>query len=240
MLKENSSILIVESPGLLRECMRALVSEISSIDVVCVGDEIEMAMGAVATLLPALILVSTAIWRVGAADLIRRIKRDYPNELVLALVRGKEGSLVPESIRAGADGYILNEIEPRDFGAAIRSALGHKSYTAPDNMASVLGNGLQTLKKRPALSPNELSPREREVIVLVARGLSNKSIAKSLGLSVNTVEKHRSNLRKKLGTHNAAGMTAHAIGRGWLTPNQADAVEDDGPGSLLPVSAGAP
>jgi len=213
------SIVVIEALGLAREALCAMLSEITAGTVLGVCDEFEIAISSVKTLMPRLVLVSTTIMGISAIDFIRRVKRSYPNMLVLALIGGKKMDLVPESLRAGADGYILKEVTHENFSAAIRSALLGERFTSSDKSTSVLDPELEHLRKPQgtAANPSDLTLREREVLVLVAGAQSSKSIAKRLGLSVNTIEKHRASLMRKLGVHNAAGLTARAIAIGLVS-----------------------
>jgi DNA-binding NarL/FixJ family response regulator len=230
MFDGGESIVVIEALGLARECLCAMLSEITAGKVVGVCDEFEVAINSVKTLLPRLVLVSTTILGISATDFIRRVKRTYPQMLVLALIGDKKENLIPQSLRAGADGYILDGVTHENFSAAIRSALRGKSYTTADKSTSVLAHELEILRKSVATgaNPRDLTPREREVLILVANAQSNKGIAKCLGLSVNTVEKHRASLMRKLGVHNAAGLTAHAIATGLTTAVRADDLVSDG------------
>ena len=224
MLNKSKSVVVVEAPGLIRDCMCATLSEVSGLEVMGVSDEFEIAMSAVAALLPLLVVISTSILRISPIDFIRRVKRRYPGVLVLAFIRGKDSDMVSESLRAGADGYILDRASNDEFGAAIRSALRGESFTAAGKSASVLSADFALMKKSQSVSCDSkaLTTREREVLALVASAQSNKTIAKCLSLSVNTVEKHRASLMKKLGVHNAAGLTAHAIATGLASARSAD------------------
>jgi len=238
MVDVGETIVVIEALGLARECLCAMLGEITTGEVVGVCDEFEMAIHSVRTLLPRLLLVSTGILGISAMDFIRRVKRNYPDMMVLALIGAKKTDAIPESLRAGADGYILEETTQENFGSAIQSALHRKSFTAADKSTSVLSSEFAALKKRPATPANryDLTWREREVLSLVAGAQSNKAIAKCLALSVNTVEKHRASLMRKLGVHNAAGLTAHAIAIG-LTP--ARSADDQAKSGAIPMFANA-
>jgi DNA-binding NarL/FixJ family response regulator len=149
-------------------------------------------------------------------EAITEIKQRDPGAriLVLTIHRGEE--YIQESLRAGANGYVLKDASHDELRVAIRSVLAGKTYLSPDVSSSVvtgyLGKGTEG-----ANTPwSTLTHREREVLKLVAEGHSNRSIAQFLSLSVKTVEKHRSNVMRKLDLHNAAMLTAYAIEKGLV------------------------
>jgi DNA-binding NarL/FixJ family response regulator len=124
---------------------------------------------------------------------------------------------VRASFDAGADGYVLKSDSQADLLSAIRSALASKTYLSP-GIANKVVNGYLGQQNDPAsaLSSDTLTHREREVLKLIAEGHKNKEIAEVLSISPKTVEKHRANLMKKLGLHNAAALTAYAIENGLV------------------------
>jgi DNA-binding NarL/FixJ family response regulator len=145
------------------------------------------------------------------------IKRRFPATHVLVLTVHKTDEYIHESLRAGADGYILKDASHDELRIAIRSVLNGKTYLSPDISAKVINGYLGTDNATTPSSPwDTLTHREREVLKLVAEGHPNKFIADYFCLSVKTVEKHRSNLMKKLNLHNASTLTAYAIEKGLI------------------------
>ena len=145
------------------------------------------------------------------------IKRRFPATKILVITIHKTEEYIHEALRAGADGYILKDASHDELRIALRSIVNGKTYLSPDISAKVINGFLGTGKIDGAASPWEtLTHREREILKLVAEGHPNRSIAEFLCLSVKTVEKHRSNLMRKLNLHNASTLTAYAIERGLV------------------------
>jgi DNA-binding NarL/FixJ family response regulator len=151
-------------------------------------------------------------------EAMQDIKRRHPKTRILVLTIHKTDEYIHESLRAGADGYILKDATHDELRVAIRSVLGGKTYLSPDISGKVIHAYLGSGKSDNAASTSwdTLTHREREVLKLVAEGHPNKYIADYLCLSIKTVEKHRSNLMKKLDLHNASTLTSYAIEKGLL------------------------
>ncbi len=150
----------------------------------------------------------------------RTIKMLLPDVKVLILTVHKTDEYIHESLKAGADGYILKDATHDELSVAIHSILNGKTYLSPDISERVVNGYLHPDGVTNIASTwNTLTIREREVLKLVAEGHPNKYIAEYLSLSVKTVEKHRSNLMKKLDLHNASTLTAYAIEKGLVNMN---------------------
>ena len=125
--------------------------------------------------------------------------------LMLSMYDNRE--YVISAIRAGAAGYVLKDASSKEIITAIRAvAAGGSYYSAPLTTALATGGS----------EPPVLTEREREILILVAQGNSNKRIAQQLDVSVRTVETHRLNLRKKLGVETPAGLIRYALQQGWI------------------------
>lgn len=211
-------LLIVEDHTLLRAGLRALLSQDTDIEIVGEASNGRDAIQAVGALSPHLVLMDLNMPGMNGIEAILDIKRRYPETRVLVMTIHKTDEYIHESLRAGADGYILKDVTHDELRVAIRSVLNGKSYLSPDISAKVIYGYLGTGHSASSgSSPWEtLTHREREVLKLVAEGHPNKYIADYFCLSVKTVEKHRSNLMKKLDLHNASMLTAYAIERGLL------------------------
>lgn len=217
MLKKQR-ILIVEDHTLLRAGLKALLTQDPDIEIVGEADNGRDAVQMIATLAPNLVLMDLSMPGMNGIEAIRDIKRRSPETRVLVLTIHKTDEYILESLRAGADGYILKDATHDELRVAIRSVLNGKTYLSPDVSGKVI-NGYLGAGNSPGTSSawDTLTHREREVLKLVAEGHPNKFIADYYCLSVKTVEKHRSNLMKKLDLHNAAMLTAYAIEKGLVS-----------------------
>lgn len=210
-------VLLVEDHTLLRAGLRALLAQDREIEIVGEADNGRDAVRMIDMLLPDLVLTDISMPGMNGIEAIIDIKRRYPNTRILVLTIHKTDEYIHESLRAGADGYILKDASQDELRAAIRSVLSGKTYLSPDISANVINGYLGTSNpSNPSSNWDTLTHREREVLKLVAEGHPNKYIANYFCLSIKTVEKHRSNLMKKLDLHNASSLTAYAIEKGLL------------------------
>ncbi len=217
-MKEIKRILIVEDHTLLRAGLKALLSQDPDIEIVGEAENGRDAVRMVSSLTPDLVLTDLSMPGMNGIESIVDIKRRYPGIRILVLTIHKTDEYIFEALRAGADGYILKDASYDELRIAIRSVLGGKTYLSPDISAKVINGYLDTDKTSgPTSAWDTLTHREREVLKLVAEGHPNKYIADYFCLSIKTVEKHRSNLMKKLNLHNASMMTAYAIERGLVS-----------------------
>lgn len=216
-MSNKRRILIVEDHTLLRAGLRALLSQDTDIEIAGEADNGRDAVQAAGTLLPDLVLMDISMPGMNGIEAIRDIRRISPQTRVLVLTIHKTDEYILESLRAGADGYILKDATHDELRVAIRSVLNGKTYLSPDISGHIINGYLSAGRTlTPSSGWDSLTHREREVLKLVAEGYPNKYIADYFSLSVKTVEKHRSNLMKKLDLHNAATLTAYAIERGLL------------------------
>ena len=210
-------IFIVEDHTLLREGLRALLSQDPDLEIVGEADNGRDAVRAIGSLAPHLVLMDLSMPGMNGIEAMVDIKRRNPDTRVLVLTIHKTDEYIHESLRAGADGYILKDATHDELRVAIRSVLNGKTYLSPDISGKVIHGYLGTGKTdNVGSSWDTLTHREREVLKLVAEGHPNKYIADYLCLSIKTVEKHRSNLMKKLDLHNASTLTSFAIEKGLL------------------------
>lgn len=208
-------IVIAEDHRILREGLRALVSSESAYLVVGEADNGRDAIRRVDELKPDLILMDLSMPRMNGLDAISEIKSRYPDTKLLVLTVHKAEEYVFESLKSGADGYLLKDATHAELMLAISSVLDGKRYISPGVSATLVEGFLEGRKpSRSESSFEALTKRERQVLKLIGEGHKNKDIADYLCISAKTVEKHRANLMKKLDLHNASAMTAYAIEKG--------------------------
>jgi DNA-binding NarL/FixJ family response regulator len=217
-MSSQNRILIVEDHTLLRQGLLAMLSMEPDLQVV--GEAVDGRQGIrlASSLLPSLVLMDLTMPGTNGTEAISEIKKRNPEIRVLVLTVHKAEEYIRAALQAGADGYVLKHATRDELMLAIRSLLGGKTYLSPDVAEKVVNGYLDGgLSTHAPTVWESLTLREREVLKLIAEGRANKHIASYLSVSVKTVEKHRSNLMKKLDLHNAAALTAYAIERGMVT-----------------------
>lgn len=221
MLQKKKRILLVDDHTILRAGMRALLSKEEDFEIVGEADNGRDAIYAAGSLNPDVVLMDISMPGISGIEAMRDIKRRHPQIQILVMTIYKTEEYIHESLKAGASGYILKDAGPDELRSAIRSVMSGKVYLSPDISSQVVSGYLDPSGGTGNLSSpwETLTHRERQVLKLVAEGKGNKFIAEYLCLSVKTVEKHRSNLMKKLDLHNASALTTYAIEKG-LVANQ--------------------
>jgi DNA-binding NarL/FixJ family response regulator len=211
-------IVIAEDHTILREGLRALLSSDPSYEIVGEAEDGRDAIRCVEKLMPDLLLIDLSMPRMNGMEAIRDIKKRYPEIKIIALTVHKTEEYILATLEAGADGYVLKDATHGELVMAINSVLSGKPFLSPGVSEKVIEGYLEGKKSLKSSSAwDALSQREREVLKLIAEGYKNKEIADILFISTKTVEKHRSNLMKKLDLHNAAALTAFAIEKGLIT-----------------------
>lgn len=217
MSKNKRRIFIVDDHALLRAGLRALLSQDPDLEVVGEADNGHDAIRDIVTLTPDLVLMDISMRGMSGVETIVDVKRRNPATRVLVLTIHKADEYILASLRAGADGYILKDATHDELRVAMRSILNGKTYLSPDISGKVIHGYLGTGKTASVGSAwDTLTHREREVLKLIAEGHPNKYISDYFCLSIKTVEKHRSNLMKKLDLHNASMLTSYAIEKGLV------------------------
>ena len=210
-------IVLVEDHTILREGLRALLSADPKFEIVGEAADGREALRRVDKLTPDLVVMDLSMPRMTGMDAIREIKRRHPTMKIIALTVHKAEEYLRTTLQAGADGYVLKDATHVELLLAIQNVLKGKTYLSPSVSETVIEGYLEGKENQiPSPRLGLLSPREREVLKLIAEGYKNKEIAVDLFISLKTVEKHRANLMKKLDLHNAAALTTFAIEQGLV------------------------
>jgi DNA-binding NarL/FixJ family response regulator len=216
-MDKKKRIVIVEDYTILREGLRALISSHSDFEVAAEAKDGQGAIRCVEEFSPDLVLMDLSMPRMNGLDAIHEVKRRAPETKVLALTVHKAEEYILAALEAGADGYVLKDANHAELMMAIETVLSGKSYLSPGISEKVIQGYLQGKKTtKPSSAWETLTPRERQVLKLIAEGHKNKEIADYLCVSVKTVEKHRANLMQKLDLHNASALTAIAMEKGLV------------------------
>ena len=210
-------IVIVEDHTILREGLRALLGVNPEFEVVGEAEDGREAIRCCETLMPDLVLMDLSMPRMHGFEAIKEIKKQNQEIKIIALTVHRREEYVLATLQAGSDGYVLKDSSHSELVMAIKSVLEGKRYLSPGVSEKVIDGyleGKKTVKTKS--SWDSLTHREREILKLIAEGYKNKDVADYLFISLKTVEKHRSNLMKKLGLHNVAALTSFAIEKGLI------------------------
>jgi len=217
-MTKHYRIVIAEDHTILREGLKALLSADPEFDVVGEAEDGLEAIRCVENFTPDLVLMDLSMPRMDGLGAIKEIKKHHPETKIIALTVHKTEEYVLTTLQAGADGYVLKDATHSELVMAIKNVLTGKRYLSPAVSEKVIEGyieGKKTVKEKSAW--DTLTQREREILKLIAEGYKNKKIANYLCISLKTVEKHRANLMSKLDLHNAAALTAFAMGKGIVT-----------------------
>lgn len=211
-MESKRKIVIAEDHTILRAGLRALLAAQNGLEVIGEAGDGREAIRKVDTLQPDLLLIDLSMPKLNGIDAIREIKCQHPEIKIIVLTVHKSDEYIIAALRAGANGYMLKDASQNELLLAIDYVINGKTFLSPSISDKLVDAVLNTDKKdKPAAGLDNLTAREREILKLVAEGNTNKKIAGHLCISLKTVEKHRSNLMKKLDLRNTAALTAYAI-----------------------------
>lgn len=211
-------LVLVEDHAILREGLRALLELESDLKIVGEATNGLDALAAVQSSSPCLVITDIALPGRSGIELIGCLRLQCPESKILVLTAHNSEEYIRAALNAGAHGYVLKDASRCELLQAIRAVLGGQTYLCASVTAKVVTGYLRPKAEgAPAPTTELVTEREREVLIRVALGRSNKLIARELVLSVKTVEKHRANLMRKLTLHNTAAVTRFAIRNGMLT-----------------------
>lgn len=209
------TVLVIDDHALMRDGLNALISAEPDLEVVAAVSNSHEALAQSAKADLALVDLNTP--QAGDFEAITVLKRKIPGIRVMALTLYRDDAHIRAALAAGAEGYVLKEDSKQELLLGIRSLLSGKFYLSPSVCEAVVSGYLKGGSQAAGLPPADpLTQRERQVIKLVAEGMTTREIAEYLSLSPKTVEKHRANMMRKLDLHNASAVTAYAISRGLI------------------------
>jgi DNA-binding NarL/FixJ family response regulator len=213
----ETTIVVVDDHQLFREGIRRLLETREDFRVVGEASDGEQAVALVAEKEPDVALMDIWMPRLSGIDATRRIGKRGLATRVLVLSMHESRSYVEEVLRAGAAGYIVKNAAPEDLLNAVDAVRSGASYLSPTITQQVVDAIVRPSDAAPQ-GTAALTDREREVLQLIAEGLSSKEIAELLGVSLKTVDSHRSNLMEKLDIHKVSGLVRFAIRVGLVEP----------------------
>jgi len=203
-------LLLADDHALVRAGMRALLSELNGVEVVAeTGDGLE-ALQLIREKKPDLALLDITMPGLNGLDVAARVTKELPRTKVIIVSMHGDDESVRRALLSGASGYLLKHSDRAELEMALRAVARGDTWLSPAVSKTVM-----TAFAASARTGYEvLTPRQREVLQLIAEGLSTKEIAARLGVGLKTVESHRTELMERLGIHGVAGLVRYAIRTG--------------------------
>jgi DNA-binding NarL/FixJ family response regulator len=221
VLRPKTRIVLVEDHAILREGLKALIEIESDLEIVGDFGCVDESLTGIRELSPDLVLTDLALPDCSGFELLAEIRRVAPTARKLVLTAYNSEEYIRAALNAGADGYVLKDANRAELMVAIRTVAAGQQFLCKSIANKILTGYLAGGEPRRAAAKSQtITGREREVLTRIALGESNKVIARALELSVKTVEKHRSNLMRKLQLHNAAAITMFAVRNGLTAGKQ--------------------
>ena len=216
---EKTRIVIADDHTLVRAGLKILLSTLPGVEVVAEANDGREAIELVDRLQPDVVLMDIAMKPVNGLDAAARIKAKHPAVRILILSMHANEEYVLQALRAGASGYLLKDAATAELEIALGAVARGETYLSPPvSRAVVDGYVNRTAAER--TKDGVLTPRQRQILEFIAKGLATKEIAFELDLSVKTVETHRSMLMERLGIRDVAGLTRYAIRQGLVSPDE--------------------
>jgi DNA-binding NarL/FixJ family response regulator len=211
VIKPRASVLLADDHRMVAEALKSLLSpEFELVDVVEDGRAL---VAAARKLRPDVIVADITMPHLNGLDALPKLKKDNPGVKVVFLTMHKDVAYARRALESGASGFVLKHSAPAELVDAIRAALDGKTYLTP----ALAGEVLQAMKRDPEKirSPAaSLTPRQREILQLLAEGRSAKEIGAALGISARTVEFHKYQMMESLGLRTNAELVHFAIKHG--------------------------
>jgi DNA-binding NarL/FixJ family response regulator len=215
---KQTRILLADDHKLMRAGLRLILDRHSEFTVVGEADDGRQAVSLVETLKPNVVVMDIGMPRLNGIEAASQITEAHPEVAIVMLSMHSDESYVLRALKAGARGYLLKDSAEADLSRAITAVIEGKSFFSPAVSKVLLEDYMRKLSRSGSEDSFDLlSPREREVLQLVAEGNSSKEIAALLNLSVHTVETHRSNLMQKLSLRGMPELILYAVRKGLIS-----------------------
>jgi len=211
------NVLLADDHKIVRDGLRTLIESHGSMNVVAEAETGQKTINLAKELHPQVIIMDISMPDMNGIDATRKITSDLPGIKIIALSMHADRHFVIGMLEAGASGYLLKDCAFEELVNAIHTVLANHTYLSPTIADIVVKNYVHKASGPSVVVSSELTPRERELLQLLAEGMTAKQIASTLHVSVKTVETHRRNITQKLGACSVAELIKYAIREGLTT-----------------------
>ncbi|NKF29182.1 response regulator transcription factor [Pseudomonas sp. BGM005] len=207
------NLLLVDDHSLIRAGVRALVLDIPGYAVIGEANDGSQLLELVELLSPDIVLLDISMKETGGLEALQRLRRVRPHAKVLILSMHTDPALIMQALESGAHGYLLKDTTATELEHALEALRNNERYLSPAIAHTVINQALtRNLKQQPEVAESHnLTARQLEILRLIVRGKSTREIANGLGLSIKTVETHRSQIMKRLQIYDVAGLVLFAV-----------------------------
>jgi DNA-binding NarL/FixJ family response regulator len=205
-------VVLVEDHDLVREGLRTVLSQNDDIEIVGEASAVEQAVHITSETSPDLILLDLRLGDEDGTDVARRLRAEGFAGKILVLSVHDSSRNLREALSAGADGYLLKNVSGANLAEGIRKAIAGDTVIGEEFVSKLIEDAARGVD----FGRSDVTPREQEVLELVAEGLANREIAERLNISTRTAQKHVENLFKKFGVHDRTELVTHAFRIGLL------------------------
>jgi DNA-binding NarL/FixJ family response regulator len=218
MIPLKTRIMLADDHAVVRRGLRMVLEAQPDMEVVAeagdgaeavrrgLGDDVDLAV------------IDITMPRMTGLHAARELHHHRPKLRILMLSMHENERYLHEALKAGASGYVLKTVADRDLVEAVRAAMRGEKFLYPGAMTPLIEDYLERARQNLPVREDPLTPREQEVVKLVAEGATNKQIAETLIISEKTVERHRANVMQKLGVRDRVGLTRYAIRHRLIEP----------------------
>ena len=214
------TILLADDHKILRQGLRTLLAKEMDMEVLAEAEDGRQAVRLVRELSPQVVIMDVGMPDLNGIEATRQILQESPETKIIALSMHSDRRFVTNMIKAGASGYLLKDSAFEELATAIRVVMARKTYLSHEIAHVVVKDYVKGGSKEDPSVFSVLSPREREVLQLMAEGKTNRQIAEMLHVSLKTVETHRQQIMNKLEIHNIVELTKYAIREGLVSLDQ--------------------
>lgn len=207
-------VLLIDDHALVRAGIRALVSEVDGVEVVGEAGNAGEALPLIEKLQPDIVLLDLSMPGLSGFEVLADTAKRFPNIRVIVLTVHDSGHYAVEALRAGAAGFVPKSAASVELHEAIRSVAAGKNYVSGEVARKAVLQQAKVTEQNQLLQ--KLTPRQREILTLIADGHTMKDIARSLSISVKTVESHRAQLMERLGIYEVASLVRFSIRMGLV------------------------
>lgn len=210
-------VVLAEDHTIVRQGLRSILEQQTGIDVIAEAENGREAVRIVEQLQPDVVLMDFSMPGLNGLEATRQIKQRVPEVKILILTRHANREYIEKILRAGASGYLIKKSAADELIIAIQSVYRGDSFLDPSISKTVIEGFLHQSENETQARDVKITPRESEVLQLIAEGYPNREIASLLHISVKTVDNHRANLMGKLDLHSTAELTQYAIRQGIIS-----------------------